>query len=45
MYKGLSAVCCGSGSSLGIGGVGCFSVLGVMDGVVKVEVGVFVSLA
>ncbi len=43
--RGLSAVWCGSGRSLGIEGVGRFRVLGVVDVVVSVVVVVLVSVA
>ncbi len=44
--RGVSAVCCGSGGSLGIGGGGRFRVaFGVMGGAVLFEVGLFVSVA
>ena len=44
--RGVSAVCCGSGGSLGIGGGGRFSVaFGVLGGAVLFEFGLFVSVA
>ncbi len=44
--RGVSAVCCGSGGSFGIGGGGRFSVaFGVVDGAVLFKFVLFVSVA